>query len=210
MGLFDSLNKVLDPGDLFGARASKRAGDVQAQMSAEALQLQKDLASQLRADQAPVLDFRNRALELIKQYQGGGYTPIADPGTEYATQQQERNVNALSAATGKLGSGGRLMKVQDIRAGAAANSTNNALDRLLNMGGFSTTDLNTQNSFLQGNVNQQAALEQDIGNARASGIMGAQNGAISAVNALGYPAGYLAAGRRRTPTTSLTDGLVYD
>jgi hypothetical protein len=196
MGLFSSLNKILDPGDLFGARAAESAGDVQAQTSAQALQLQKDVAGQLRADQLPVLEFRNRALDLIKQYQSGGYTPIADPGSAYTQQQQERNVNALSAATGKLGSGGRLTRLQDVRAGIAGNDTNNALGRLLNLGGFSTTDLNTQNSFLQGNANQQSALEQDIGNARASGIMGAQNGAFGVINALAYPAGYYAAGRK--------------
>lgn len=168
MGLFDAdIDFDKDPIDLFGTHSNEQAAAYTRQASEEALQLQKDLFNQLYGDAAPVRESRDAALGLLRGIQEGTFTPSASPGLGYRVGEAVGDVRAQAAARGKLYSGGREMAEQDVTSRAVQQDYNDAVNRLLNLAGYSTQDLNTQNALLQQNVGSQGnqLFNQGIQNA---------------------------------------------
>lgn len=180
------LNEILDPLDLFGGQANRLAADVQAQLASLGLDLEKKFYKQLRADEAPVRNARNLAIDFLNRLQRGEATLGTDP--RLASQQRElsRNIGQRSAALGKSLSGQRFLDEQQGYAQLESQSTNDRLNRILNLAGFQTRDLVNQNALLEQNTNSLANQSQNVFAARQSGQVGQQNAIF---NGLGQAAG---------------------
>ena len=169
-----SVISFADPGDLFGGQASADAAQLQEDAAYQNYILQKGVFDKLWADQGPMRETRDTALGAIDDINNGGSVPFG-PGY----QAQKRNLldsNARGyAARGKLLSGERLTADQQGVSRLASNETQKGTNRLLNLAGFSTQDMTNQNQLLQRNINSQSTALNDIGAARASGLMGEQN-----------------------------------
>lgn len=195
MALTNDLNQTLDPLDLFGKRAGDQAADLQSYGNQLGLQFQQENWDRLRQQDAPVRDFRNWALGLINQYQDGTYTPTADPGAAYRLKEQEQGIDAAAAAQGKLGSGGRLASIQDVRASSASNTLNTGINRLLQLAGYSVGDLNSNNNAMLNSAAGVSGAQMGVNAARDWADTAQQNGLVNLVNQGGYLAGYFGSGK---------------
>lgn len=207
MGFLDGYNKISDPLDLWGKQASDRAADAQAEGAGQALQFQKDMWGRLREQEAPVRDFRDWAIGLINDYQGGKFEPTPDPGSAYRLQQTEEGINAAAAARGKFESGGRVADIQSARAGSASDTYNTGLNRLLNLAGYSVGDLNQNNNTLLNATAGVTSAMGEVGDAEQWGRTASNNSLVNMVNQGGYLAGYLGGGgRTAAPTVTRSPG----
>ena len=199
MSFFDDLvsnNPFEDPMDLFGTHSNREAARLIQQSSREGLDLQEELFNQLLADAGPVRDSRNQAINLLRGINDGTFTPARNPGFDFRLNEGIQNIRARNAAGGKLFSGGREIQEQNFAATEAANDFNNSVNRLLNLAGFSTQDLNTNNALLQNNINQQSNQLQRIGAANAMGIVGDANARNNALNTAAFTGGFFLGGGR--------------
>jgi hypothetical protein len=168
---FDAL---LDPGDVFGgggldeALGSSGAGAQQVKTARNALDFQRGMATQLRADAAPLRELRNNNLNYLSDLTSG------NRGRFYASPEYRTVDNA--ARTVIPGAPGFAADELMTRSNALGEGEyGNFYNRTANVAGISTSGLNTTNQQLQQNINAQASLLQDAGTAAASDIMGASN-----------------------------------
>lgn len=179
------LDRFKDPLDLFGNKATDQATAIQQQFSQLSLGLQRDFFDQLRDDQAPVRETRNLAIDRLQNN-----APLPDdPNLGFQTSEGLRAIRNQAAARGKLNSGGRFRTEQDFVSGLNAQSTGNQLNRLLNIAGFQTTDLNQNNALTQSNLAGQTNSLLGLGDIRAGGIVAQNNNRNNLINTGLYFAG---------------------
>lgn len=190
------LNEGLDPLDLFGGQANRLAADIQKQLAEMGLELERDFFSQLREDEAPVRDVRNEALTFLQQLQSGQATLPDDPSLGFQQQNAITDINKAAAAGGKSLAGGTRMAEQDALAQLQSQSTNNQLNRVLNLAGFETRDLLGQNSLIAQSTDSQANQMSNIGGINASFGLGRSNAIFDAIGQGTRLAGSVIEGRR--------------
>ena len=199
--LFPSLNdfrgnrdSLEDPLDLFGGRAQTEATDLRRRLSDEGLAFQSDLFDQLFSDRAPVLDARNQALGLLGGLQDGSFSPFLDPSLEFRKKEGIRDIRRGAASTGRLNSGQQFIDEQNLSAGLQSEAANNAVQRILNLAGFSTGDLGNQNPILQGNIGTRSGSLYNRGLGDAGDILNRRSNLNYGLNAgaglLGYYGGF--------------------
>lgn len=156
------LNEGLDPLDLFGGQANRMAKDIQSQLAAMGLELERDFFQQLREDEAPVREARNAALAALRGLETEEFQLPQDPSLGFQESQALEDINKAAAASGKSLAGGTRMAEQDALAGLRSQSTRNQMNRLLNLAGFQTNDLVGQNSLIAANTDAQANQMQNM------------------------------------------------
>lgn len=203
MGLFSAIGKLL------GGDSSKdiRRGEERALAQQErALEYQKGI-------DAPVIDYRNQALDRLSDYHMGGQEGqqqffdqvLASPAYQNYMQQSEESILRNKAATGELRGG-------SVAPALALNQTNVAQglvsQRLQGLRGFTNPGLNTSNIAStygnMGNIQQQAAIAQGQNKQNLAGLgMGALTGAFSAGMSGGMFSGMFGGG---APAAALSTG----
>jgi len=116
----------------------------------------------------------------------------ADPGYKFRLDQGTQALERSAAARGGLLSGGTLKDLTDYQQGSASQEYGNAFNRfnteqdkrfnrLASLAGVGQTATNTINNIGTQTAQNIGQTQQSIGNARASGYVGAANGATSAI-----------------------------
>jgi hypothetical protein len=176
------LNEDLDPLDLFGGQANRLATGIQAQLADIGLQLERDLFSQLREDEAPVRGARNQALDFLRGIEQGTSTLPQDPSLDFRRSNALRDIGQNAAARGKFFSGGRLKAEQDALGSLESQDVNSQLSRLLNLAGFETGDLLGSNQLIAANTDSQANQMQNANAIRGARDVGRSNALFSFLN----------------------------
>lgn len=131
------------------------------------------------------------------------------PGYQFAVNQARQGAGALGSATGSLG-GNVLTALGDrIAGGIAAPTFENYLNRLSSLAGSAqTADSNVGNAAYNTGVGVANGLA-NIGDSRASGILGQQNSMNGVLEGLGGAfSGYMANRRNNQPAPP-TNGSIY-
>lgn len=157
------LNEGLDPLDLFGGQANRLANDLQSMLAQMGLDLERDFFAQLREDEAPVREARNAALAALQGLEDGSYQLPQDPALRFQERQAMEDISKASAAGGKSLAGGTFEAKQDALASLRSQSTNQQINRLLNVAGYQTKDLLGSNSLIAANTDAQANQMQNLG-----------------------------------------------
>jgi len=178
MGFFSS---VADPGGVFGGESLQDsllgdpAGDAakaQIAQANKANNLQRRQFNTLREDAAPLRELRNENLSGINRLLG--LEGSADNSAFFKSPEfQNVNKAASSVANGERGPvrDALLKRAGSLAGGESGNFTN----RLFTLAGIGADGLNSTNSQLQGNINNQAQLLNDVGQSAAEGIIGQAN-----------------------------------
>ena len=185
-----NLTDILDPGDIFGAKAREQAGDIQLEASRDVLALQRDIFNRLREGEAPVRAARDEALAILTALDRGEGVLTTDPNLQFQEREQIRNLRAAGAAAGKLNSGQQLIGEQETRAGLASADIQQQLGRILNLSGFTTEGNVSANQLLQSAGENVAQAQIDVGTARAAEQLNRVNTQNRLLNTAVQGAGY--------------------
>ena len=190
------FNESIDPLDLFGGQAARQAGEIQTQLADMSLQLERDFFNQLREDEAPVRDVRNKALEFLQGIQSGETSLSADPSLGFRQDNAVRDIGKSFAASGKFNSGGRLVAEQDATSQLASQDTNSQMNRLLSLAGFETGDLLANNQLIAANTDSQANQMQNLAAINQSRDFSQQNQLFNGLGQFGQVASQFSNGRQ--------------
>ncbi len=113
----DIIGKITDPGDFFGARAAKDAGQLSSDLGYQTLGMQRDWMDYIKGAYAP---YQQAGLGALSQ-QVGMLNDIGKP-TDYSAIQKGPEFAAAQQAAG-----GALMANREAMGGMGATSTGNAL-----------------------------------------------------------------------------------
>lgn len=200
-GVGDAWNDVTGK---TGARAAKRAGDLQYQATQDALAQQKQMYDQNRADMMPWLDSGKNSLNLLDSLMASGkFDPQQfsfnaqdfqeSPGYNYRVGQGAKMVNRNAAAGGGLRSGATDVELMELGQNMGSQEFENSYNRAFNTFGANSNQMNNffnKLSQLSGRGQTQSQAVGTLGsnfgnsssnlitggaNAQASGIMGAAN-----------------------------------
>lgn len=164
-------------------KASKRAGDVQAQASREGIAEQR---RQFDITQQQFEPFRQAGLGALSQQQAmlglsgqeaqqQAYAGLQEsPGQQFLRSRAERSLLRNQAAIGGLGGGNIRTALQQQGVGFAQQDIQNQFNRLGTLTGAgqaATTNVAQAGGQVASNI---AGLQQQAGAAQASGILGAQ------------------------------------
>ena len=191
------FNESIDPLDLFGGIANRQAGEIQSELAEIGLQLERDFFNQLRDDEAPVRDVRNQALQFLQGIQDGSTSLQQDPSLGFRQDNAARDIRTAAAATGKFNSGGRLVAEQDARAQLASEDTGSQINRLLNVAGFETGDLLTNNQLIAQNTDARINQGQNIAAINQSSDLGRSNALFNGFGQAAQVGGQIIDRRRR-------------
>jgi hypothetical protein len=100
---------------------------------------------------------------------------FAAPDYEFRRTEGERGIGNSFAARGGAASGNALRALTEFNSGLASGEYGNYVNRLMSMAGMGQTATGSAISAGQNNANAQSVLQQNIGDARASGVMGTAN-----------------------------------
>ncbi len=186
MGLFSSIGKAIfgDPGK-----------DIRRGETAALSQHQKALDYQKNLD-APLIDYRNKALGGLSDYYLGGQKgqqsffdqAIESPAYENYLQQGEESILRNAAATGGL-RGGAVNPALALNQFDVSQGLVN--QRLSGLEGFANPNLNTANIAStygnMGNIQQQSAIAQGQADQALTGqVLGGITGGLSLAGGLGW------------------------
>jgi hypothetical protein len=97
------------------------------------------------------------------------------PDYEFRRAEGRRGIGNSFAARGGAASGNALRALTEFNSGLASGEYGNYVNRLMSMAGMGQTATGSAISAGQNNANAQSVLQQNIGDARASGVMGTAN-----------------------------------
>ncbi len=189
------INELLDPLDLFGGQANRQASELQIKLGQMGLDLERDLFGTLREDEAPVRNVRNQALQFLRQLQSGEAQLGQDPSLPFQQQNIMEQIGKSSAAQGKSLAGGTRIAEQDALGALQSQSTNNQMNRLLNIAGFETGDLLQNNSLIAQNTDSQANIMGNMNALNNANRIGQSNGIFNIIGQGSQLAGSLIGNR---------------
>ena len=184
---------------VIGANAAKKAAKAQENASRSALALQKEQFDKTEANLKPWVTSGQSALQL---YMGGlgmageagkaaALTAFRDTNPAY-NFQLEQGVRALdmgAAARGNLRSGGQMKELTQFGQGLADSTYGTWLDRVNGVNAAGQNAAAQTGTFAANYANAGAEQYNNIGAARASGIMGAANAYTGGLSQLSQLAG---------------------
>lgn len=168
------------------ASAANSAANAQVSATEKAIQAQKESEQQARQDSLPWMEAGKAALNQYMAEIGvdtgsnseqlaAGSKFTETPGYKFDIQEGEKGVVNNLAALGLRRSGSALKALTDFRVGLAEKYRGQYLDRLSGAAGMGQQQSsNLANISLVSGANQAQSLK-DIGNAKASGYIGAGN-----------------------------------
>jgi hypothetical protein len=167
---------------VIGAHAAKKAANTQQKFGEEALQLQRDQYNQTREDFAPWRQAGGAAIGQGFAMLQPGYDYTASPGYQFRLDEGNRAIENSGAAKGLLMSGGTLKDIDRFSQGLAADDYNQSFNRLMSVAAGGQQANTTIAGAGANMANQGAGILQGIGNAKASGYVGASNNYINGLN----------------------------
>jgi hypothetical protein len=108
---------------------------------------------------------------------------FTSPDYQFRRDEGIRGIEQGAAARGGALSGNALRAVAGFNSNLAAGEYGNYFDRLTQLAGMGTAATNNVGNAMNNNAAAQMGAQQQIGDARASGIMGGVNSIANAVNA---------------------------
>lgn len=169
------MSDVFESG-IFGANrvAAEEASGIQAATGQQSLAEQRRQFDLIQENLRPFREIGNQAYQqqLASQVGVGGLP--ADPSAAFRNQLQTRELNRNLAARGGLGGGNRLRALQSQAMAQAMTDEGNQFERLGALSGRgtgATSELGQAGSQFAGTIGQTM---QDVANAQASGLIGAQ------------------------------------
>lgn len=138
---------------------------------------------------------------------GSGGTPnyanfFTSPDYQFALQQGQLGLDRTAAAGGNLFSGGRMKEAAQFNQGLASQQFNNYTNRLASLAGVGQTATQSTNNALSGAGNTVGNSLLNMGDARASGYLGAygaqQGGMNNALGLAGIAASFFCDRRLKT------------
>jgi hypothetical protein len=162
-------------GGFFQSRAASKAADAQLKAARESNALQKQMYDQQREDLAP---WREAGSNALTQAQGLLANPSAiqsDPGYQWRLQQGMQGLNNSAGGSGGVYSGRQMRNALNYGQGMATNELGAAYNRYASMAGLGQASA-TNSANAAGQYGQNVGdTMQNMGNARASGTIGAAN-----------------------------------
>jgi hypothetical protein len=173
-----------------GQNASDRASRAQMDAHRDAMAMQERMYNQQRSDQQPWRDAGGRAISAMenpdfqRDFTMNDFQQ--DPGYAFRMQQGQQALERSKAAKGLLGSGGTLKALTDYGQNMGAQEYQSAYNRfnsdrdrrfgrLSTISGMGQNAANATGAAAQNYANQYGQNAVGIGDARAGGIMAANN-----------------------------------
>lgn len=171
---------------LVQAGAARRAASAQEDAAQGQLDLQREMYDTTRADIAPWLQAGGNALQAYMGELGfgedGSYSGMQEsPAFRFMLNRGMEDVQSSAAARGGLWSGATGEAMEQFRSGMASQEANNWLSRLANLGATGQNAAAMTGAAAQNFAAQGSGALANMGNAQASGIMGAANGLQAAI-----------------------------
>jgi hypothetical protein len=171
--------------DIINAIGAKQAADAQAKAAQDAINLQREIYGQQRADQAPWLQAGMTSLGDLAKLQNDPSSINQSAAYQFRMQQGQQALERSAAARGGLMSGGFMKGLDRYSQGLASDEYGNQWNRLLGiaqMGQGSGQSLGNMGSHY---ADSSSNLYGALGNANAAGISGMYGGAAGAVRSAG-------------------------
>lgn len=179
-------------GAIIGSHASKKAAKAQETLGREAIAEEQRQYDLTRSDLAPWREAGGAAINAGAAMLQPGYDYKSSPGYQFRFNEGQRAVESGGAAKGMLMSGGTLKDLARFGDGLASNDFNDQFNRQMAIAGGgqqAATSLGAIGSATAGRIGDTLT---GIGNARASGYMGAANSWINGINNVGSSLGSMA------------------
>jgi hypothetical protein len=160
---------------VIGGKGAKKAANVQADYGNQALQLQKSIYDQNRADLAPWRAAGGEAIGMGLDMLKPGYDYTASPGYQFRLSEGLKGVENSAAAKGILESGGTLAGIDKYSEGLASQDYNDQFNRVMSVANGGQQAATNTAQLGANSANAQGDILGQIGNARASGYMGTAN-----------------------------------
>lgn len=169
-------------GAWMGAKASKKASKAQIEMGREAIAEQRRQYDQTRTDMEPWRVAGGAAINAGSAMLQPGYDYKTSPGYDFRFSEGQRAVESGAASKGTLMSGGTLKDLVRFGDGVASADFGDSFNRQMAIasgGQQAVTTLGQLGGQMAGQIGQTL---EGMGNARASGYMGAANSWINGIN----------------------------
>lgn len=210
-------------GSAIGAHAAGKAADAQAQAAEDALALQREQWEKQQADLAPWLTAGKAGLMNLSQLMGirlfqkpdGTWASVGtpttdawktmDPGYESRINEATKAIERSAAARGGSLGGAAAKGLTRFSQDYASNEFQNVFNREAALAGIGQSSTQQLNAAGQNYANNASDLTTQMGNARASGYMGAGNqwaGAVSGLSQMPMQMYYLSNLMGQKPTNS--------
>lgn len=158
------------------AKASKKAGQLQADSSKYAADIAQKQFEQTRQDQMPWMDAGKKALGGLDQMLYGDPSEfMTDPSYQFRKQQGMDGIESSAAASGGLLSGAALKSLNGYNSNLASQEYSNAFNRLSGVAGTGQTTATNLGQFGAQNAMNQGNAAINGANAQANGLIGAAN-----------------------------------
>lgn len=170
-----------------GAYGAMKASETQAKSAQNALDLQKSIYNQNQTNLQPFITAGQGATSTLQRLTGGGATPADyssfynSPDYGFAQQQGELGITRAANARGLNLSGGTMKDLIGFNSGLATQQYGNYFSRLMQL---ATLGSNSASSLAGNNTNMASTMgntTQGIGQAQASGIVGATNAVTGSI-----------------------------
>lgn len=187
----DTVSNIFGGGK--AAKASKQAANIQAEAGREAIAFQKEALAQTRADLQPFREAGQERLPSVASNIDQLNTLVSDPNAqrdfitnnpfyEALAKDAETRILSNQAAKGKVGSGETAKALQNSLLLLGSDLLNQNINQMLSVNNqdFNLTALGANAAARQATATQNTSNAigntiTDIGNAQASGIVGASN-----------------------------------
>jgi len=158
-----------------GLYSTNRAADAAQQGQSEANALMREMYTQNRADNQPLLDLRNSTLPQISALMSNPSSITSDPGYQFGLNQGQSQIDNSSAARGGYYSGAQLKASQKYGQDYAGTKLTDSLNRLMGVAGLGQVGAtqNQSNNTNYSNMGGNGLMQQ--GNIRGSGYVGMGN-----------------------------------
>lgn len=187
-----------------GHRGASKAAKAQERSAREAMDLQREIYGQQRADQAPWLQAGQASLaDLLRQMQGGAFSNnvnpqslAGDPGYQFRLAEGQKALERSAAARGGLNSGGTMRSLARYSQGVASDEYQNAWNRnrmsnmdsfgrLAQLAGMGQGAAQSLGGFGSQYAGQMGNLYGAVGNAQSAGHIGRANAVSGGLQTLG-------------------------
>lgn len=171
-----------------GAWGASKAADAQAEAAKNALDLQRSIYNNNQSNLQPFITAGQGATSTLSRLTGGNATPADyssfynSPDYKFAQEQGELGITRGANARGLNLSGGTLKDLATFNSGLASQQYGNYYNRLMQL---ATLGSNSASSLAGNNTNMASSMGntmQGIGQAQASGIVGATNAITGSIS----------------------------
>lgn len=171
-------------GGLIGSNASENAVDAQERSADQANATQRYMYDTTRADNAPLLQTRDSALNRIKALLSNPASVAQQPDYQFGFDQGTRALNAGASARGMTYSGAQGKALTRYGNDYAGSKLDQFYNRLSNLAGLGQVGANNNLSAGQNYANNVSANQIGLGNAKAAGSLYRGSTYGNAINSL--------------------------